>query len=244
MPSLMCSKTKTIPQKLSMKTLLFLLLGLPVLCLSASAQSLTSADEVLNNFFKAVGGKKALMAIKDLSYEGTVGGNTPLLIKQKPPFKSLNVATDATGKVTYKQIIDGKQVFTKVGDNVVPTNPVDAERSILNAFIMPELYLAQKGVKLTLAGTEAINGKQAYKVVYTVANGSSSWSSYFDTQTGLKVRSVFPGQDGAVWTVEVDDYRDVNGIKLPYHFVAGAADVRVNKYQMNTGISDTEFNVQ
>ncbi|QMW06758.1 hypothetical protein [Spirosoma foliorum] len=57
---------------------------------------------------------------------------------------------------------------------------------------MPELYLADQGVKTAFAGREAVNSKEAYKLTHTMPDGST-WSTYYDIQTGLKVKLYNPG---------------------------------------------------
>ena len=228
-----------------MKKLALTLLILPTLYLSATAQTLPTADEVINKYIMALGGKKALMKIKDITlYSGTNnGGIYPLTIKYKMPFKSLIVAADSTGKVVYKQIIDGKQISARSGDKVFPNDPSTVERTILLVQLMPELYLSEKGVKLTFSGTETINGKEAYKLTHTMPDGSSTWATYYDTQTGLKVQLVVPDKNGPVAT-NYSDYREVNGIKLPYHFRGPGYDIQVSMYRMNTNLSNAEFTIQ
>lgn len=227
-----------------MKKLAFTLL-LSTLFVSARAQTLSTANEVLNKYFNALGGKKALMKIKDITlYSGTnSGGSYPLTIKYKLPFKTLIVAADSTGKVVYRQIIDGKQISTRAGDKVFPNDPATIDRGIVTAQLMPELYLSEKGVKSTFSGTETINGKEAYKLTHTMPDGSSTWATYYDTQTGLKVQLVVAGQNGPVAT-NYSDYREVNGIKLPHRFRGPGYDIEAKVFQINKGLSDAEFNVQ
>lgn len=229
-----------------MKKLALTLLIVPAFWLSATAQTLSTADEVINKYIAAIGGKKALMEVKDLSFESSLsnsGGSFTLLNKYKVPDKRLVLVKDETGKAIYQQVIDSKQVITKFGDNMIPTKPEDLQRITLGGLFLPELTLQKKNVKYTLAGREAINGKDAYKIIYTGADGTTLWTSYYDTQTGLLMRTLTPYKDGPQ-TMDYTDYREFNGIKVPYHYSGYGSETQVSKYEVNKGLSDTEFNVQ
>lgn len=237
-----------LPKK--MKTLLISLFISTAYSLTATAQQKPSADEVINKYIKALGGKEALEKIKDISAESTISNNSASnkqIWKYKIPDKRLVVINDGTGKIIYWQVIDGKQVAAKFGDSPMPTKPADLQLELLNGQWIPELNLKKNNVKYSLEGTEAIKGKQAYKIVYTLANGTPLWTSYYDAQGGLLVRTVYAYQDGPL-TIDCSDYRAINGIQIPYHFTdTGAAlhaETQVSKYEFNTGLSDEEFVVK
>ncbi|WP_020599167.1 LolA family protein [Spirosoma panaciterrae] len=233
-----------------MKKLLLVLTLSIVYSLTASAQQSPSADEVINKYIKVLGGKEALEKIKDISAQSTISNNSASnkqIWKYKIPDKRLVVINDGTGKIIYWQVIDGKQVTAKFGDSPMPTKPADLQLELLNGQWIPELNLKKNNVKYSLEGTEAIKGKQAYKIAYTLANGTALWTSYYDTQVGLLVRTVYAYQDGPL-TMDISDYRAVNGIQLPYHSIdtnsTGQYVTQVSKYEFNTGLSDEEFVVK
>ncbi|OIN56203.1 hypothetical protein [Arsenicibacter rosenii] len=225
-----------------MKTFIITLLLVPAFLLTANAQNLTTADDVLNAYYKAVGGKKALLAIKDISWKGTTGNSDagfPTVNKFKPPLKQATTLTNAQGQAIYTFISDGKEAFMAFGDNKTPMSRAVMDRFMITMQIMPELYLAGQGVKTTFAGKEAVEGKEAYKLTHTMPDGST-WSTYYDTQTGLKVKLYVPGQ--SVGDINLySDYREVKGIKLPFMIHSGSNILKIESYQLNTGISDSEF---
>lgn len=229
-----------------MKKFVLALLLVPALWVSAHAQNLTTADEVINKYLNAIGGKEALKKIKDMSQESSFtnsGGNYTSITKHKLPNNKLLLVKDTTGKIIYQQVIDGKQVSTKFGDNMIPTKPEDLQRILLGGQWIPELTLKEKNVQYTLAGKETVNGRETYKINYTGADGNALWTAYYDAQTGLLARTLTSFQDGPQ-TGDYSDYREFMGIKLPYHFNGYGSVTQKIKYEANTGFSDAEFVIQ
>nr|WP_293837171.1 hypothetical protein [uncultured Arsenicibacter sp.] len=225
-----------------MKTFIVTLLLLPAIWLTARAQNLTTADEVLNAYYKAVGGKKALLDIKDISWEATTGNDGagfPTVNKFKPPLKQVTTLRNAQGQVMYTFIADGKDAFMAFGDNKTPMSRGVMDRFMITMQMMPELYLASQGIKTTFAGKETVEGKEAYKLTHTMPDGST-WNTCYDTQTGLKVKLSVPGQSVGDLNL-YSDYREVKGIKLPFMIRSGNNILKIESYQLNTGISDAEF---
>lgn len=219
--------------------LLFIIFGTTA---TTNAQTLTTAEAVLNAYYNAIGGKEALLKIKDLSWKGISGNggvNYPTTAKFKSPLKLITTANTPQGQLVYKYVCDGKDAEMTVGGNKISLSRAEMDRYMLTLQLIPELYLADKGVKTTFAGTETVEGKEAYKLTHTMPSGGT-WSTYYDTQTGLKVKIYVPGQ----LIAEVNlykDYRDVNGIKLPFMLYPGTGNLRIESYQFNTGISDNDF---
>ncbi len=72
--------------------------------------------------------------------------------------------------------------------------------------------------KWNVTGTEKIGDHDAYAVEATSTSGDVD-KLYFDTQTGLLVRAittVHTPQGAAVIQSDLSDYRDTDGIKLPF----------------------------
>ena len=103
-----------------MKTLLLTLLLLPIFFASAYAQNLTTADQVLTTYFNAIGGREALLSIKDLTCKSVSTNNGvsfPTLTQYKPPLKQVITSSAPNGQVMFKLVCDGKGVSVAVGGN-------------------------------------------------------------------------------------------------------------------------------
>lgn len=230
-----------------MKRFVLALLLLPALWVSVQAQNLTTADAVLNAYFKAIGGKKALLNMKDLTWKaasGTNGVTLPTIIQYKTPLKLVITTRTDKGQLVFKQVSDGKDMSITVGNSKVPLSRSAMDRMMFTSLLMPELHLADKGVKTAFDGRETVDGKEAYKLTHTMPDGST-WSTFYDIQTGLKVKLYVPGQTNPNPEVtRYGDYREVNGIKFPFILYPGTGTLKVESYQLNTGLSDAEFVIQ
>ena len=128
----------------------------------------------------------------------------------------------------------------------------EAKLQMLQSGLFPELKLSTAGAKATLAGTEQVNGRNAYKVDISLPSGQK-FSEYFDAQTGLKTqlsttqKNPQTGEDVVINT-SFDDYRAVNGIKFPYvrtqSFGPMQLKLQAQSVQVNTGLADNLFTIQ
>ncbi|WP_080059225.1 hypothetical protein [Spirosoma aerolatum] len=229
-----------------MKTLVNFLLLITIFCMTttANAQNLTTADQVLAAYFKALGGKKVLATLKDLSGEAVMGTNVFVTMKYKAPLKALIISDNDKGQTLYKGVADGQNVSIEMGTNKVPLSLALIERGLFTYQIMPELYFDRKGVKSIFAGKETVDGKETYKLIHTIPDGLS-WYTNYDTQTGLKVQVVVPNPtDKGEEITRYGDYRVVSGIKLPFMMYPGTGTMTIKAYRVNTGLSDAEFVVK
>lgn len=226
-----------------MQKLVITLLLIPALWLSAHAQRIPTADEVIDRYFEAVGGKESLKKLKNVVIQATITANGVSYsetIKYKLPDKRFALVTDGKGAVSFREVVDGKQILTQIGKNILPTKPADLQRALLSEQFMPELLIKEKHITYTLAGTETLNGRETYKIVYGLPDVPTLWFSYYDAQTGLLVKSVYPFQDGTQ-TMEVSDYREVNGIKVPFRSIGFGVEAQMTKYEFNQSLNDAEF---
>lgn len=229
-----------------MRKCVFLLLLTTTLWPAVYAQNLTTADEVLNAYFNALGGKETLLNLKDITSQAasiTNGVSFPTVTYYKAPLQVAVRAKTEKGQPLFTLISNGQDMVVTVGTSKVPISRSALDRLLLTLLIIPELHLAERGVKTAFAGREAVAGKDAYKLTHTMPDGST-WSTYYDVQTGLKVKIYAPGLPAFNPDVTLySDYREVNGIKLPFLLHPGKGTLKVDSYQLNTGLSDAEFTI-
>jgi outer membrane lipoprotein-sorting protein len=113
-----------------------------------------------------------------------------------------------------------------------------------------EIRLKELYPKMTLKGKEKVDEAEAYVIEATPAGGGDPVKMYFDTGSGLLVRedSTSPTPDGKT-TVETyyDDYREVNGLKMPYTVSSVYPNpalnsiIRFTEVRHNEAIPDTSF---
>jgi outer membrane lipoprotein-sorting protein len=86
------------------------------------------------------------------------------------------------------------------------------------------------------------------EVVQGTMNGKTPVNFYFDKKTGLLLRMVrYADTKVGLYSTQTDfsDYRDVAGIKMPYHisvaWMDGRADMILSQIQPNVSIDDAKF---
>lgn len=215
---------------------------------SVIPQGLT-AENIIDNYINALGGKDKLRSISDQTIKMTTemqGMTIEMTSVSKAPGK-VSVVTSVGGNPMQKQIFDGeKGVVTAMGQKMELSGKQLADMK-MQAKMNLELEYEQLGFKLEMNGIEDINGKPAYKVQVTGPDGYAK-TEYFEVESGLKVRTV-SSQDtqmGPVTvTISYGDYREIEGLKFPFSVKqqAGpqALDMKVISVELNTGVTDDLF---
>ncbi|AKD54737.1 hypothetical protein [Spirosoma radiotolerans] len=234
---------------------LVLFVGVVAVCWqSALAQTTPTAEEVIDKYIAAIGGKDALMKVTDMttsmSSEGQMGA---ILItrKQKLPNK-FSMVINANGMEVMRQTGDGSKVAMGGMQGSRTLEGPAAQQMTATNTIFPELHYAENGVKTTLVGPEKVDNKDTYKLSHTTSDGSATWTDNFDATTGLKVQSVMTGKsqkgEAMMSTMVYSDYKDVNGIKFPMTIQQqsprGPMTMTIDNVKINKGLKDSDFTVK
>lgn len=200
-----------------------------------------TAQTVLTNYIKNVGGEKALLGVKSLLTiaSGTIQG-APVELTMKTTNGKLSREIKAMGMSMLKQIVSPKGAYVVQQGQRKDISGEELAEMQAHAKPFPELDLA-KQADLKISGIEDVSGKEAY----AIKDGKSTY--YFDVKTGLKLaQSVTVSQGGQSMTqmITFDDYREVKGIKFPYQTVLNVGmeillvttDVKINE-----GVTDADF---
>jgi hypothetical protein len=127
---------------------------------------------------------------------------------------------------------------------IVVTGPqADAIRAQAG-FDGPLVDSQANGYRLQLAGIETQAGKRVYHVQVTDKSGQAQ-QVYVDMETGLETRIVTQGA-GGTFEQDLSDYRDVDGIKVPFSIRMLANGVQqsaitVTKVEFNVPLDDRLF---
>jgi len=234
-----------------------LLCSLVILLVSAAAsvaqsstavpKKLPSVEKIVDNYFKAVGGKKALVTQRDATYEWTVQLNnqaigTARTLRKAPASERLEL-TFGNG-----QIISG-------------TNARSAWELGLDKQLRTLTSLEAATAKLltTLAASRLADFKKANVLARVLSLGDlGSEPAYiveFSTRSGARVHYYFSiktklitkiTSDGKKTRLVFDDYRAENGVLEPHRVRmnldgSGELTLVLQSVKYNTGISDQLF---
>ena len=219
----------------------------------AMAQSTPTAEEIMDKYITAIGGKDALMKVNDLTINmsSDMNGNAIIITrKQKLPNK-FSMLINANGMEVMKQTGDGSKVVMGGMQGSRTIDGPGAQQMMAMNTLFPELHYAENGVKTTLVGPEKVDDKDTYKLSHTTADGAATWTDNFDANTGLKVQTISTSkspQGEMTNTIVYSDYKDNNGIKFPMTMMQqsprGPMTMTVDNIKINKNLKDSDFSAQ
>lgn len=211
--------------------------------------TLPSMEQIFVKYMEALGGS-AVTGTKTLVLKGkreaSQNRNWPNEITLAAPNKFLVVAT--MPQATVRQIVNGDKGWIVNGNNVrnlPPATAVDTGRSFDELFNVIKVRPSQN---MRLVGTRKVGERETYMVENVTDTKIERF--YFDSQTGLLLRKMtlqktmlmpFPEQ------VDFEDYRDVDGVKVPFTIRYSAIDTydswtrTFSEIKRNAVLSDSLF---
>jgi hypothetical protein len=215
--------------------------------LIASFVSAQTADEIITKYLQAIGGKDKISAITSLYTEGSmeVMGMTGVIKSTVLNGKGSRQDIEIMGATITSCFTetDGWSINPMAGGSSAETMPqaqYDAgkEQIFVGA---PFLGYAEKGYKVELLGTEAVDGANAYKIKMTSPSNVAA-TYFFDEATSLLVKAIQQSEmQGQMTENETffSDYRDAGGMLQPFKMLMNMAGGQVS---MNATITKIEVN--
>jgi hypothetical protein len=229
----------------------------------APPPALPSADQILANYVRALGGEQAIRKVTSRVITATQyvptgpGGTIPVPAQTEQYQKAPNLVLNVYHTPTYS-ISDGFDGTTKwaqdAAGRVSEALKIDQGRARRGAHFYESVDLKQEYTKLTVSGVERVQNRDAYLVVAYPPDDVPE-RLYFDRDTGLLLRkvSVLPTPIGDIpFEVDYEDYRDAGkGVKLPFVIrmipatprveMGVSSTVRIQKVEENVPIEDGKF---
>jgi hypothetical protein len=221
-----------------------------------------TADEVIDRSLAAVGGRAALGKLKSRLTTGTITlampvgdieGSIELLNAAPNKSRSLikaDLSTLGAGQLVLDQRFDGNAGYTLdtlQGNRDITGNQLDNLRN--GSFPNPLLNYKEMGTTAQLGGKAKVGERDAYLVIFEPASGSVV-REYIDAESYLPVRVVVKmdvpqlGRE-IEQTTDLLDYREVDGVKLPFQLKATSPvqnyTIRVAKVEHNVRVDETLF---
>lgn len=210
-----------------------------------------TAATVMENYFKAIGGRKALESVKDLTQSATIdagGREATIVFKTITPDKwMMSVIMDGMGEVQ-KIVLNGDKAYMSgMGQPQTEMKKEKVDEMKEQADIQADFHPEKYNHTLLLTGQEAVNGKDAYVIETTTKGSDNTSKSYYDVETGLLVKKIEKTSEGTQVTT-LGNYKEVKGapgLKMPYSVSInnGQGDQKVDFSSViaNSGLKPESF---
>ena len=209
---------------------------------------LPTADEVLDRYVQALGGRAALLKVKTCVFSGTLdipatGYHADIEYWREAPNKleSQDVVSDS---MTTTNIFDGVTAWSasiEGGIHELKGDELYAVKS--NADFYPSLHLKDRYPKMEVKGVARVGDAEAFVIDATRADGKPA-KLLFDVRTGLLLRTDYMWGDEEIHEY-LSDYKDVGGVKVPFTIrVVTKDDVSIQKIKEirnNVKIDESRF---
>ena len=225
---------------------------------AASAQT---ADDVVEKYLAAIGGRAALGKLTSRTMTGTITLSTPggdvsgpvEVTNQQPNWSrtviTLDLSSFGAGQVIVDQRFNGTAGYvldSLQGNRDITGNQLENMRN--GSFPTPFLNYKEKGATFELGAKEKVGGRDAYLLILTPKSGSVV-RQYIDAESYLPVKVVIKVEAPQVGeleqTTELTDYREVDSIKIPFHIHATSAvqtsTIIISKVEHNVRIDEALF---
>jgi hypothetical protein len=222
------------------------------------AQGVPSPDQVIDKYLQAIGGAANVARMtsfvasgKSTGYRGFGGGGVVELAAQAPDRRATHISfPEYPDRGVSVRTYDGRTGWIATPLAVVPKYEMagsERDGARLDAMLAFPTQIRTALTNLRVGLPATIDDKDVTVLQGNGPNGTLA-TLYFDDTTGLLVRMVRYGRSpiGRVPTqVDYSDYRDVGGIKFPFHWTFAWLDGRdtfeFSDVKMNVAIDAAKF---
>lgn len=211
--------------------------------------ALPTADQLLTKYIDAIGGAAAVAKITTRVEKGNtiVGENkTPIDLYMKAPNMRFSVTHGTNGdSITAFDGTAGWQGGGRGGPRSMA--PIDSMSAMVDAALAFPTNIKSLFPQMRVR-TDKIGDKEYYVVSGRGPGTPTQVRMYFDEQSGLLTRVIRYNDAGlGNMPVQVDyaDYRDADGIKIPFRWTLsrpqGRFTIQVDSVQQNVPVDDSKF---
>ncbi len=206
------------------------------------------AQKIVDQYIKAAGGSKALSKAATIIIEGTFhtadGKNGTYTLNTKLPNRYYSELV--IGDVSLIEAYNGKSAWhrTAIGEFSTLVGADGAQLEAAGQYYNSHLVGAKKNkLGVGYAASSKVRGRDAVEIEVTTMTGVKR-HVFFDSETHRIVK-----EDASIGGIEeqisYDDYRPVNGLKIPYkielHRGADTYDITVTRAEVNGTIGERVF---
>ena len=207
-----------------------------------------TAESVISNYIKSIGGAEKLNSISSIEVKATANlqGTVLEMYSLKNNQNQSLMTMTAMVMTLVKSVFNKYQGYNEVNGQRVPLTDEELEQAIINSALFSELNFDFETIELI--GTSFVNDEKAYEIKIT-----DNKSVFYSAETGLKLKE-FESQeiDGNLITGEVfyKEYEEVDGILIPSEInqvsasipVPGGLTFKTSVIKLNVKTSDSDFN--
>ena len=210
-------------------------------------QTRPSAESLFQKYEQAIGGSDAVAKLTTLQIKGSE--TSP---RGSSEFEQFNKAPDkywvstSTPRGAMVQAWNGTEGWTQMGNRVEPVR--DASEMKMNADFYRSLKFAGRYKGARVFRKDKVGDRDAWVVFARGADPKFTDLLYFDTETGLLLRRTTMRRTALgplPTTVDLSDYRDVSGVKMPFKATISTPDsiqtVQVTEMKANIPVEDSRF---
>jgi predicted Zn-dependent peptidase len=227
--------------------------GNEILPVSPEVPAGLTAEEVVETYLKAIGGREKLLKVKTLIIQASnLSSGMEIELNEVRKFPNMMAANMLReGNTLYQKVYNGLQnkgfyTYKDKDKKAIRDVLYDAslEMASVEAFFFDELYYKLKNYRLKLSKkTVQVGSEICYEVKVTTPAGTS-FSKYYSKRNGLLLQV----KDYKDNTYTYDKYKFVDGIKFPFLLrpttPVGPLDVKVNAIKINEEVGDTYFKTE
>ena len=213
-----------------------------------TVDSSISAEDVIGDYIKAIGGKDALSEVTSIEIKATsnIQGTVLEMYSIKNNQNQSLMEMSAMGMTIAKTVFNKYQGYNEVNGQRIPLTEVELEQAIINSALFSELNFDFSLVQLV--GTSDVDGEKAYEIKVT-----DNKSVFYSVDTGLKLKEVESQEvEGNLIVGETyfKEYEEVEGILLPKEInqvsasipIPGGITFKATSIKLNVETNESDFN--
>ena len=215
-----------------------------------------TADQILDKYIQALGGAQRLAGLTSFVAKGTLEGydtyhmKVPAELYAKAPGQRSMIYHTQNGDAT--SVFDGRSGWVAAVDKPLPLLPLLPGAELDGARLDADLCFPG-GIKTALSQWRigfpmTTIDDRAVNIIQGTGAGGTRFKLFFDVASGLLTRQVRYADTpvGMVPTqVDYSDYREVAGVKMPFHLVVtwtdGQSTVQFDEVKPNVAIDGAKF---
>jgi hypothetical protein len=219
---------------------------------AGSPQPNPTADQVIDKFYQAIGGVAAIDKMKSRVMKGTVvmnnGNEIGYEVDQSGPDSVLAILTTPQGVM--ERAFNGTVGWEKSATGVRDLRGEEIGNLRRYPSFYTDLKLKEQFSRIGFGGKQKIDGRDVYALRATTTAGGRE-TLFFDVETGFLVRrasSLATPVGNIPEQVDFSDYRDVDGLKLPFTIKVESIDPmssvvrKFTEIKLNVPIDAKRFN--